>query len=371
MRSPRRWRPETLAVTAGRDHSPGAPLNIPPTFASTYRDGGPVGYGRWGNPSWTAFEEALGVLEGGHAVAFASGQAAIAALIEPLRVGAMVTVPADAYLGTRGLLRDLENRGRVRLQPVEVTDTSAVLATLASTELLWLESPTNPMLGVIEFRPILAAASKAGVTTVVDNTFATPLLQQPLAWGADAVLHSATKYIGGHSDLLLGAVITADEDRRASLLTHRTLHGAIPGVMETYLALRGLRTLPLRFAQQQRTAQELAERLTGHPAVTSVRYPGLSSDPNHDRARAQMSGFGAIISFEVADAEIADRLTGALELIVGGTSLGGVETTIDRRRRWPGEEAVPAGLLRLSVGLEHPEDLWEDLQHALDTAARP
>ncbi|GLY75907.1 cystathionine gamma-synthase [Actinoallomurus iriomotensis] len=304
-------------------------------------------------------------------MAFASGQAAIAALIEPLRVGAMVTVPADAYLGTRGLLRDLENRGRVRLQPVEVTDTSAVLATLASTELLWLESPTNPMLGVIEFRPILAAASKAGVTTVVDNTFATPLLQQPLAWGADAVLHSATKYIGGHSDLLLGAVITADEDRRASLLTHRTLHGAIPGVMETYLALRGLRTLPLRFAQQQRTAQELAERLTGHPAVTSVRYPGLSSDPNHDRARAQMSGFGAIISFEVADAEIADRLTGALELIVGGTSLGGVETTIDRRRRWPGEEAVPAGLLRLSVGLEHPEDLWEDLQHALDTAARP
>jgi cystathionine gamma-synthase len=195
-------------------------------------------------------------------------------------------------------------------------------------------------------------------------------LQQPLAWGADAVIHSATKYIGGHSDLLLGAVITAEEDRRASLLTHRTLHGAIPGVMETYLALRGLRTLPLRFAQQQRTAQELAERLTSHPAVTHVRYPGLSSDPNHDRARAQMSGFGAIISFEVADAEIAGRLTSALGLIVGGTSLGGVETTIDRRQRWPGEEAVPAGLLRLSVGLEHPEDLWEDLQHALDTAAR-
>ncbi|WP_433152625.1 trans-sulfuration enzyme family protein [Actinomadura nitritigenes] len=256
----------------------------------------------------------------------------------------------------------------MRLRPVEVTDTGAVLAALASTELLWLESPTNPMLGVVELRPILAAPSRAGVTTVVDNTFATPMSQQPLAWGADAVVHSASKYIGGHSDLLLGAVITAEEDRRASLLAHRTLQGAIPGVMESYLALRGLRTLPLRFAQQQRTAQELAERLPGHPAVTSVRYPGLGSDPNHDRARAQMSGFGAIISFVVADAETADRLTGALELIVGGTSLGGVETTIDRRRRWPGEEAVPAGLLRPSVGLEHPEDLWEDLQHALSSS---
>lgn len=366
MTDVRTWRQQTLAVTAGRDHSPGAPFNIPPTFASTYRDGGTVGYGRWGNPSWTAFEEALGALEGGHALAFASGQAAIAALIDTLGPGARVTFPVDAYLGTRGLLDRMASSWRVRLQPVEVTDTAAVLATLASTDLLWLESPTNPMLGVVELEPILAAARKAGVLTVVDNTFATPLLQQPLTWGADAVVHSATKYIGGHSDLLLGAVVTADEARRAELLTYRTLHGAIPGAMEAFLALRGLRTLPLRFAQQQRTAHDLAERLAGHPAVTSVRYPGLSSDPNHERARAQ-HGFGAIVSFEVADGETADRLTSALGLIVGGTSLGGVETTIDRRRRWPGEEAVPPGLLRLSVGLEHPEDLWEDLQQALNT----
>ncbi len=199
----------------------------------------------------------------------------------------------------------------------------------------------------------------------MDNTFATPLLQQPLLWGATAVVHSATKYLGGHSDLLLGTVITAEPDRRDALIQHRTLHGAVPGVMEAYLALRGLRTLPVRLARQQDTAMLLARRLASHPAVTRVRYPGLPADPHHQRARAQMRGFGAIVSFEVADARSADLLTAALELIVGGTSLGGVETTIDRRNRWPGEERVPPGLLRLSVGLEHPDDLWADLRDAL------
>lgn len=368
MGSAGKWRLETLAVAAGRDQSPGAPLNIPPTFASTYRDGGPVGYGRWGNPTWTAFEDALGALEGGSAVAFASGQAAIAALIEPLEAGARVTVPGDAYLGTRGLLHDLEGRGRIRLRPIDVTDTDAVVEELTSTDLLWLESPTNPMLGVVELPLILAVAKDAGVTTVVDNTFATPFIQRPLDWGASAVIHSATKYIGGHSDLLLGVAVTPDERLRSSLLNHRTLHGTIPGVMESFLALRGLRTLPLRFAQQQQTAHELARRLTGHPRVTRVRYPGLPNHPHYNRARTHMAGFGAIVSFEVADAGSADRITEALQLIVGGTSLGGVETTIDRRQRWPGEEAVPAGLLRLSVGLEHLEDLWDDLERAIGAA---
>lgn len=359
------WQPETVAVVAGRDPSPGAPFNVPPTFASTYRDGGPVGYGRWGNPTWSAFEEALGVLEGGHAVAFASGQAAIAAILAPLPAGAVVTVPADAYLGTRGLLAGLERSGRVRLRLTDVTDTGAVLASLPGTGLLWLESPTNPMLGVADLPRILQAAKQAGVDTVVDNTFATPLLQQPLAWGASAVVHSATKYLGGHSDLLLGAVVTADPVRRDALVQHRTLQGAIPGVMEAYLALRGLRTLPVRLARQQDTAAILAGRLARHPRVSRVCYPGLGSDPHHERARAQMRGFGAMVSFEVADAQAADRLTAALRLIVSGTSLGGVETTIDRRNRWPGEEHIPPGLLRVSVGLEHPDDLWADLQDAL------
>jgi cystathionine gamma-synthase len=256
----------------------------------------------------------------------------------------------------------------VVLQPVDVTDTDAVINALPSTDLLWLESPTNPMLGVVELPPILAAARDADVMAVVDNTFATPLAQRPLDWGASATIHSATKYIGGHSDLLLGVVVTTDEDRRAALHNHRTLHGTIPGVMETFLALRGLRTLPLRFAQQQQTARQLAERLSDHSRVIRVRYPGLPNDPHHDRAQTHMNGFGAIVSFEVQHADAADRIVRALKLIVGGTSLGGVETTIDRRQRWPGEENVPAGLLRLSVGLEHLEDLWDDLERAIGSS---
>jgi cystathionine gamma-synthase len=361
----RAWRPETVAVVAGRDSAPGAPLNVPPTFASTYRDGGPIGYGRWDNPTWMAFEEAIGLLEGGHAVAFASGQAATAATLAGLRTGAVVTVPFDAYLGTRSLLQKLEGQGRLRLRLMDVTDTGAVLESLDASDMLWLESPTNPMLGLADLPCVLGAARRAGVAAVVDNTFATPLLQRPIAWGATAVVHSATKYIGGHSDLLLGAVVSANQEHRDSLAQWRTLNGAIPGVMEAYLALRGLRTLPVRFARQQDSARLLAQRLSCHPLVMRVRYPGLASDPHHERASAQMDGFGAMVSFEVRDGQLADALTAALGLIVGTTSLGGVETTIDRRHRWPGEEHVPPGLLRLSVGLEHPDDLWADLEQAL------
>jgi cystathionine gamma-synthase len=334
-------------------------------LVSAYRDGGPVSYARSGNPTWSAFEEALGALEGGQAVAFASGQAAIAALVSALPTGATVTTPVGSYLGTRGLLKDLEDRGRLRCRLVEVTDTAQVLASLPSTDMLWLESPTNPMLGVADLPGILQAAAAAGVPAVVDNTFATPLVQQPLRWGARAVVHSATKYIGGHSDLLLGAVVAATEELYGTLVEQRSLGGATPGALEAYLALRGLRTLPVRFARQQAAAQVLAERLASHPAVTRVRYPGLCDDPYHQRARAQMQGFGAIVSFEVASVPAAEKLVASLRLIVPATSLGGVETTIERRNRWPGEEAVPPALLRLSVGLEHPDDLWADLEQGL------
>lgn len=363
------WQLETLAVSAGRDTSPGAALNVPPTLASTFRDGGQYGYGRWGNPTWSAFEEALGALEGGHAVAFSCGQAAAAALVASLTTGATVIYPTFSYNGTRGLLRELEDSGRLQLRPVDVTDTAAVLAHLDGADLIWLESPTNPMLGIVDLPEVLAAANDAGVVSVVDNTFATPLLQRPLAWGASAVVHSATKYLGGHSDLLLGAVVTSDPGHRDRLVGRRTLNGAIPGAMEAFLALRGLRTLPVRLARQQETAGVLADRLNKHPTVTAVNYPGLATDPHHRRARALMSGFGAMVSFVVDGAGPADRLVGALQLIVATTSLGGVETTIERRSRWPGEEAVPAGLLRLSVGLEHPDDLWTDLSEALRHAS--
>jgi cystathionine gamma-synthase len=358
-----------MAVTTGRDPAPGAPLNVPPTFAATYRDGGSIGYGRWGNPTWSAFEEAIGTLEGGRAVAFSCGQAAVAALVDGLQLGARVLFPMDAYLGTRALLRQLAARGAVTLAPVDVTDTGAVLSALEGVDLLWLESPTNPNLGIADLPALLGAAERAGVPSVVDNTFATPMVQRPLEWGASAVVHSATKYIGGHSDLLLGVVVTRDDQRRDDLVAQRTLHGAVPGVMEAYLALRGLRTLPLRMARQQETAGDLATRLGGHPSVRRVRYPGLAQDPHHERARGQMDGFGAIVSFELATAEAADRLIGNLALIVGSTSLGGVETTIDRRSRWPGEDDVAPGLLRLSVGLEHAHDLWADLAHGLELSS--
>ncbi len=365
MSGAKKWHAETIAIVAGRDRTPGAPINVPPTFASTYRDGGDLGYGRWGNPTWTAFEAALGELEGGACVSFSSGLAAVAALLAPLPLGTTVTYPVNGYAGTRGLLERLAKEGRLTVQSVDVVNTDDVLAALDDTDLLWLESPTNPMLGIADLPSILDAARSAGVVSVVDNTFATPLLQQPLALGATAVVHSATKYIGGHSDLLLGAVIVADPVRRDELVAWRTIEGSIPGVMETYLGLRGLRTLPVRFAKQQETAALLADRLSAHAGVVRVRYPGLATDPGHERATSQMSGYGAMLSFEVADAPTADRLVEALRLIVGTTSLGGVETSIDRRGRWEGEEGVPPGLLRVSVGLEHPEDLWDDIVHAL------
>ena len=366
---PRTWRAQTIAVAAGRDQSPGAPLNVPPTFAATYRDGGEIGYGRFDNPTWAAFERTIGELEGGHAVAFSSGQAATTALLTPLAAGATVVFPQDAYTGTRGLLTEFEQRGALSLRPVDVTDTDAVLAALDGARMLWLESPTNPMLGVADLSRLLEAAHAARVFSVVDNTFATPVLQQPLRLGADAVLHSATKYLGGHSDLVMGVVATANPQRRDLLVEQRTMRGSIPGVMEAYLALRGVRTLAVRVREQSAAASELARRLSDDRRVDRVHYPGLASDPGHERAAAQMSAFGGMVSFELADGEAADRLIDALELIVGGTSLGGVESTIDRRRRWPGEERVPAGLLRLSVGLEHVEDLWEDLDQALTKSA--
>jgi cystathionine gamma-synthase len=362
-----KWHAETLAIVAGRAPSPGGPFNVPPTFASTYRDGGDIGYGRWGNPTWSAFEETLGALEGGRCVSFASGLAAVSALLAPLPLGSTVVFPSNGYNGTRALLERLEREGRLSTRAVDVVNTRAVLDAMDGADVLWLESPTNPLLGIADLPAILRAARDTGMFAVVDNTFATPMLQQPLSLGASAVVHSATKYIGGHSDLLMGAVIVADESQYHQLVEWRTAQGAIPGVMEAYLALRGLRTLPVRFARQQRTAAELAERLDDHRHVERVRYPGLADDAGFERASSQMGGFGAMLSFEVKDAEHAERVVESLRLIVGGTSLGGVESTIDRRARWKGEENVPGGLLRLSVGLEHPVDLWADLDDALDS----
>ncbi|MGN6687589.1 MAG: trans-sulfuration enzyme family protein [Actinomycetales bacterium] len=368
---PRALSPATLAVVTGRPpREPDAPLNTPVTLASTYVAGGDVGYGRYGNPSWASFEDALAALEGGdQALAFASGMAAISAVLALVPDGGVVVAPEHAYSGSLALLAELEAAGRLQVRRVPVAATDAVLAALDGAAMLWLESPTNPALEVADVPACLAGARRAGALSVVDNTFATPLVQQPLVAGADVVVHSATKYLSGHSDLLLGAVVTGagGEGLAARLLSHRSLHGATPSAFDTFLALRGLRTLDVRLTRAQTSARVLAERLDGHPAVTRVRYPGLPGDPGHQRARETMRGFGAIVSVELGgDAEATELFVSSTRLWVAATSLGGVESTLERRRRWPAESPdIPESLVRLSVGIEDVEDLWWDLEDAL------
>ncbi len=252
---------------------------------------------------------------------------------------------------------------------MDIADTAQVLGQLDGADMLWLESPTNPMLEVAETAVLAAAAKAAGATVVVDNTFNTPLVSRPLDYGADVVLHSVTKYLAGHSDVVLGALVTSDAAMRAELATYRTLHGAIAGPFEVWLALRGLRTLALRMERSQANALELARRLDAHSSVTRIRYPGLPNDSGHERATAQLKGYGGIISIELESRDAADALVEAVRLWLPATSLGGVESLIERRRRQPGEpKTVPEALVRLSVGIENVEDLWADLEAALSSA---
>lgn len=364
-----------LAVLGRGGHHPGQPLNVPIIPASNFH-AGPSGTGGReysrddGTPGWEALEELLGDLEGGAGVCFSSGMAAIAAVLELLPVGARVVAPQDSYTALRGLLEDgAAAGGRWRPRIVDMTDAGELAAAVADADLVWLETPSNPLLHVVDIAQVATAAAAAGALMAVDSTFATPLLQNPLALGADFVVHSATKSIGGHSDLLLGAVVCRRPDDRARLVRRRKVAGATPGALEAFLALRGARTLAVRLRQAQETAGELARRLGTHPAVERVRYPGLPDDPNHARAAGQMRGFGSVLSFELRDAGTADAVCAHVRVIVSATSLGGVESTIERRAKLPGQEHVPASLLRLSVGCEHVEDLWADLTTALDAAA--
>jgi cystathionine gamma-synthase len=360
-------RPATLAITAGRPSATAdAPLNEPVAFASAYHAGGPIAYARDGNPSWTALEAAIGVLEGGSALTFASGMAAVAAVLDTLPVGARVVAPVDGYSGTRVLVRDAGPPGRWEPVLVDVTDTEAVLAAADGAALVWLESPTNPLNGVVDLPAVIAGAHERGVAVAVDNTYATPLLQRPLELGADVVVHSVTKLLAGHSDVVLGATVTRDDARCEAMRRHRTFYGAIPGPMEAYLALRGIRTLALRVERAQANASELAARLAAHPDVTRVRYPGLADDPGGARAAAQMDGPGTMLAFEVrGGSAAAEAVAKATRLIVHATSLGGIESTMERRARWAEDAGIPASLLRMSVGCEDVDDLWVDLDRAL------
>jgi cystathionine gamma-synthase len=358
---------ESWLVAAGRNGQPGSPLNVPPCPASNFVLGEDRAYSRDdATPGWEALEEIVGGLEGGSAISFASGMAGIAAVFDQLRTGSVVALPDDCYQGVAGLAKDGESRGRWTVHRIPVADTASWVEMCTKADLIWLESPSNPLLTVADLDIICAAPRKIGAILGVDNTLATPLNQHPLELGADLAVHSATKFIGGHSDLLCGVVTVRDANLLTALRHTRELAGATPGALETFLAARGARTLAVRLERAQGNAMILAERLAGHPNVTLARYPGLDSHPTHEAARRQLKGFGAIISFDVrGNAATADAVCTRLRLVQHATSLGAVESTIERRASIPGQEHLPPSMLRLSVGIEAVEDLWNDLNRAL------
>lgn len=371
--------PATFVVTAGRPpRAQGSPVNVPVTFTSTYfstgvpAPGEPL-YARIDNATWHPFEESLGALEGagGPALLFASGMAAIATAMSVVPARGRLVMARHSYQVALQYAHELADRLDVTVELVDIDDTRAVEAALApGADLLWVESPTNPMLEVADLPALVAAAHRSGALVGVDNTFATPLGQRPLTLGADLVVHSVTKALAGHSDVVLGALATREPALRERMHAYRTLHGNIAGPMEAWLALRGLRTLALRVERSQANALELAHRLAAHPLVAAVRFPGLPGDPGHERAAAQMTGFGSLLGVRpVGGAAAADAVAEAVQLWVPATSLGGVESTLERRRRFATESrTVPEDLLRLSVGIESVEDLWTDLDAALHAA---
>ena len=345
----------TRVVAAGRPaREPDAPLNAPIVPVSALHAGGPFEYAREGAPTTAAFEEALGEVEGGIAIAFSSGMAAANAVFDIWPVGVKVVAPSAAYTGVAVRLRELDERGAIDLCIVDAHDTEGVLTALDGAHVLWLESPTNPMLDVAELDVVIPEARSKGVFTVVDNTFATPILQRPLEWGVDVVLHSVTKSISGHSDLLMGALVTRNAELAEKLRVRRVLLGAAPSAFDCYLALRGLRTLGLRVERAQSNAIAITQAISTHPAITKVRYPG----------------FGTMAAIEVVGgADAAQRVCESVQVWTHATSLGGVESLLERRRRWPLESPrVPDSLIRLSFGIEHESDLRIDLQQALTRA---
>ena len=361
--------PNSRVVAAGRPaRTEDAGVNTPIDLNSTYIAPGQVGYGRYGNQTWSALEEAISSLEGGESLVFASGMAAISAMLSILPKGAVIVASRNGYTGTMALLKKAQDSGMAEVRYVDIAHTQEVLQEIKGAMLLWIESPTNPALEVADLPTIIAAAKSINVGVAVDNTFATPMVQTPLDLGADVVIHSLTKYISGHSDVILGSISTRDSALYGRLSDVRKLTGAIPGPFECWIALRGIRTLGLRMERAQGNALELARRLESHPAIERVRYPGLPNDPHHATAASFMKGFGAVVSFEVKGGpEAADRACQASKLVAFATSLGGVESLWERRHRWSAESpTIPTNLVRLSVGIEDLEDLWRDINQALE-----
>ncbi|HEX9551479.1 MAG TPA: aminotransferase class I/II-fold pyridoxal phosphate-dependent enzyme [Candidatus Limnocylindrales bacterium] len=366
------WSADTVTVQSGRPpRDPGAPMNQPISMSSTYVHDAALEYGRDGSATYGALEAALGALEGGTAVTFATGLAAATAIADLVPPGGTVVLSTVTYYGVRNIFERLTAAGRLRVRMAPADDTAALLDAANGADMVWVESIANPLLLVADVPAIATGARERGALTVVDATFATPLRQRPLELGADIVLQSATKFIGGHSDLLLGAAICRDEAHAASVAAFRHDHGSNPGALEAFLALRGLRTLAVRIDRAESSAAELARRLADHPSVSAVHYPGLPSDSQHERAvRVLPLGSGSMLSFEVAGSvEQTEAFLGRLRLFAHATSLGGVESLIERRARYEGDAAVVGPTLcRVSVGLENVEDLWADLDVALRAA---
>jgi cystathionine gamma-synthase len=374
---------ETLAIHAGQDPDPLTGAVVPPIYqVSTYKQDGVGGlrggyeYSRSANPTRKALEDCLAAIEGGRlGLAFASGLAAEDCLLRTVCVpGDHVVIPADAYGGTFRLFAKVLSRWGLGWTAANTSDPAAVRAAVVpgKTKAIWVETPSNPLLGIADIAALAGVAHETGSLLVVDNTFATPYLQQPLALGADVVVHSTTKYMGGHSDVVGGALVVADEELGADLTYHQNAMGAVAGPFDAWLVMRGIKTLAVRMDRHCSNAQRIAEALAAHPKVTAVHYPGLPDDPGYEVAAKQMSGFGGMVSFRVAGGEQeAVDICGRTELFILGESLGGVESLIEHPGRMTHASAagspleVPNDLIRLSVGIESVDDLLADLLRAL------
>ena len=363
---------DTAAVQAGRPPAnPDGPINPPIVLSSTMHAGGPYGYMRDWNETLDYLEKAIGALDGGRCTVFSSGMAAANAIFDLFPHSSPVVASQYSYTGVAVRLQELHDLGRIELRLVDVTDDVAIEAAIAGdgnpASWVWIETPTNPMMEICDIEATAAVARHYGSYLAVDNTFMTPVRQRPLELGAHLVMHSATKGLAGHSDLLMGALVTNDDDLAEQIVGRRVLLGAVPSALDSFLALRGIRTLAIRVDRAESNAQIIAEKLAGHSNVKTVYYPGLSGHKNADIAKRQTDGPGFMLSFEVkGDADDAERVCQSVKLITYATSLGGVETLMERRRRWPKENiAVPENLIRVSVGIENVNDIWADLDQAL------
>jgi cystathionine gamma-synthase len=373
---------DTLAIHAGQDPDATTGSVAVPIFqTSTYKQDGVGGlrsgyeYSRSANPTRTALQEALAAIEGGqHGFAFASGLAAEDTLLRAIcKPGDHVILPGDAYGGTYRLVARVLTRWGIQFSPVPLGDLDAVRAAVRpTTTVVWCETPTNPLLGIADIAGLATIAQESDARLVVDNTFASPYLQQPLALGADVVVHSTTKYLGGHSDVVGGALVCSDDAIAEQVAFHQNSMGAVAGPFDAWLVLRGIKTLGVRMDRHCANAERIVEFLVEHPAVSQVLYPGLPSHPGHDLAARQMRKFGGMVSFRLRGGEeTALKVCGLVDVFTLGESLGGVESLIEHPARMTHASVagspleVPGDLVRLSVGIENAEDLIDDLAAAL------